>query len=245
MYKKVTKDGSKYRLAGVVLTVLSLSIASAAVAGGPVAAPTAAETRVTAQIGVASQYVSKGVARSNDEPSVSGSIELSRHGFYGSLFASSAELSQGSDAEVVATLGYRTKIAEIGLDVSVINRDFPGTRAGVDDSLIENQADLSGQMGPVSTRVRINYTADGFGSTQEAWWIEFQGGVALDDYTKATVAVGDRTAEGGAEYTAWNVGVKRKLPFDLALDVRWYDTDGHSYGDAYDGRLVAALTYSF
>lgn len=245
MYKAVNELGSFRHLTGAALATIALSIAGTALAAGPTATPAAAGTRLAGTVGVASQYVSKGIGRSNEEASASGSIELSRNGFYGSLFASSAELSQGSDAEVVTTLGYRTKVAEIGLDVAVINRDFPGTRAGIDANITEYQADLSGQVGPVSTRLRVNYTADGFASTQEAWWIEFQGGIALDDNTKATAAVGDRTADGGAEYTAWNVGVKRKLPYDLAIDVRWYDTDGQSYGDAYEGRLVAALTYSF
>ncbi|WP_426037639.1 TorF family putative porin [Brevundimonas sp. DC300-4] len=233
------------RIAGAALTIFSLPIAGTALAEGPTAAPAPAGPRLTGTLGVASQHVSKGIGRSNGEASASGSIELSSNGFYGSLFASSAELSQGSDAELVTTLGYRTTIADFGLDVAVINRDFPGTRAGVDDNITEYQADLSGEVGPVSTRFRVNYSADGFASTKEAWWVEFQGGIALDDYTKATAAVGNRTADGGAEYAAWNVGVKRKLPHDLALDVRWYDTDGHSYGDAYEGRLVAALTYSF
>ena len=232
------------RIAGAALTVFSLSVAGTALAGGPDAAPVPAGTSLTGTLGVASQYVSKGIGKSNDEPSASGSIELSRNGFYGSLFASSAELYQGSDAEVVTTLGYRTKVAGFGLDVAVINRDFPGTKAGIDANNAEYQADLSGQVGPVSTRFRVNYTADGFASTQEAWWIEFQGGIALDDNTKATAAVADRTADGGAEYTAWNVGVKRKLTHDLSLDVRWYDTDGHSYGHAYEGRLVASLSFA-
>lgn len=253
MYGTINRGGSPRRLgsplagrvAGAALTVFLLSIAGTALAGEPAAAPAPAGARLTGTLGVASQYVSKGVGRSNGEPSASGSIELSRNGVYGSLFASSAELSQGSDAEVVTTLGYRTTVADFGLDVAVIHRDFPGTRTGIDANTTEYQADLSGQVGPVSTRLRVNYSADGFASTKEAWWIEFQGGIALDDNTKATAAVGDRTADGGAEYTAWNVGVKRKLPHDLALDVRWYDTDGHSYGDAYESRLVAAITYSF
>lgn len=245
MYKAVNVRGSFRHLTGVALATIALSIAGTALAAGPTAAPAPAGTRLTGTLGVASQYVTKGVGKSNDEPSASGSIELSRNDFYVSLFASSAELSQGSDAEVVTTLGYRPKVGDFGLDMAVINRDFPGTRAGIDANITEYQADLSGQVGPVSTRLRVNYSADGFASTQDAWWIELQGGIALDDNTKATAAIGDRTADGGAEYTAWNVGVKRKLPHHLALDVRWYDTDGDSYGDAYKGRLVAALTYTF
>lgn len=232
------------RVAGAALTVFSLPIAGTALAEGPAAAPAPAGTRLTGTLGVATQYVSKGIGKSNEEPSASGSIELSRNGFYGNLFATTAELSQGSDAEVVTSLGYRTTVAEVGLDMAVITRDYPGTRAGVDDNITEYQADLSGHVGPISTRFRVNYTADGFASTREAWWIEAQGGIALDDSTKLTAAVGERAADGGAEYTAWNVGVKRKLSHHLALDVRWYDTDGDRFGDAYEGRLAASLILS-
>lgn len=62
---------------------------------------------------------------------------------------------------------------------------------------------------------------------------------------RASVAVAERIANGGTDYTAWNADVKRNLTDELTLDLRWYDTDGHGFGDAYDGRLVGALTYSF
>ena len=200
---------------------------------------------VSFQLGVASQYLGKGIGKSSDEPSISGSIEISHSGFYANVFAASAELAQGADAEVVTTGGYRTTVAGYGLDLAVLNRDLPGTRPGVDANYTEYQADISRKISSVSTRFRINYTADGYAATQEAWWLELQCGAALDASTKATVAVADRMAHGGAEYIAWNAGVKRKLPHDLALDLRWYDTDGHRFGPAYDGRLVGALTYSF
>lgn len=199
---------------------------------------------VSVQLGVASQYTGKGLGKSNEEISVSGSVEVTHSGFYASLFGATAELSQGSDAEILTTIGYRTTVGGYGLDLAVINRDLPGTRKGVDANYTEYQADASHKFGPVSTRLRVNYTADGFAATQEAWWVELQGGVALDANTKATAAIADRIADGGAEYTAWNVGVKRKLPHDLAVDLRWYDTDGHRFGDSYEGRLVAALTLS-
>jgi uncharacterized protein (TIGR02001 family) len=199
---------------------------------------------VSIQLGVATQYLGKGIGKSNDEPSVSAQIEVNHNGFYASLFGATAELSQGSDAEILTTIGYRRTVSGYGLDLSVINRDLPGTRPGIDANYTEYQADASRKFGPVSTRLRVNYTHDGFAATQEAWWIEAQGGVSLDSKTKATVAIADRTADGGAEYTAWNIGVKRKLNDRFSADLRWYDTDGHSYGDAYEGRLVAALTLS-
>jgi len=197
------------------------------------------------QIGVASEYVGKGLGKSAGDPSVNGAVEVSSSDFYASVFASTAKLSQGSDAEIVSAIGWRPDAAGFQFDLSVVNRDLPGTRAGVDANFWEYQADASRKLGPVNTRLRINYTPDGFAATREAWWVELQGTVSVGPKTKASAAIADRTADGGAEYAAWNVGVKHKLTEKLAADVRWYDTDSHALGENYDGRLVGALTYAF
>ena len=198
-----------------------------------------------AQIGVASQYIGKGLGKSAGDPSVNGSVEVSSGAFYASFFATTAKLTQGSDAEIVSVIGWRPEAAGYKFDLSVVNRDLPGTRDGVDANFWEYQADASRKLGPVSTRLRVNYTPDGFAGTKEAWWVELQGTVSFGPKTKASAAIADRTADGGAEYAAWNVGVKHKLTDKLAADLRWYDTDSHALGENYDGRLVGALTYAF
>ena len=220
-------------------------MALAALSASMLATSASADDLINVQLGVASEYLGKGIGKSNDKPSVSGSIEIAHSGFYANLFAASAELSQGADSEIVTSIGYRTTVAGFGVDAGIVNRELPGNRTGVDSNYTEFQTDLSRKFGGVSTRLRVNYTDDGYAATQEAWWVELQAGISLDTKTKATAAVEDRSAEGGAEYMAWNIGAKRKLTDQIALDVRWYDTDGHRFGDAYDGRLVGALTYSF
>ncbi len=198
----------------------------------------------SADVGVASQYVGKGLGKSSEDPSVFGSFEVASGRFYASVFASSADLSSGAHAEIVSAIGYRPEFAGFEFDVSAVNRDLPGANVGYDANYWEYQADASRKFGPVSTRLRVNYSPDGAGGTREAWWVELQGGLALDGKTRATAAVADRSADGGAEYIAWNAGVKRKLNDRLALDVRWFDTDGHRFGEAYEGRLVGSLTLS-
>ena len=196
------------------------------------------------QLGVASEYTGKGLGKSDEQPSVSGQVTWTQGGAYASLFGATADLPQGSDAEILTTIGYRTTVSGYGLDLSVINRDLPGTRSGIDANYTEFQADASRTFGPVATRLRVNYTDDGFAGTKEAWWVELQGGVAINAATKATAAIADRTARNGNDYRAWNVGVKRKLDDRFAVDLRWYDTDQHDFGESYEGRLVAALTLS-
>ncbi len=221
-------------LAGGLIIALSAALAAPAVAQS-----------VEGQFGVASEYVGKGLGKSAGDPSLNGSLELSHGDFYGAVSASTAKLSQGSDAEIVTSLGWRPKAAGFAFDLSVANRDLPGMRAGIDSNFWEYQADASRKFGRVSGRLRVNYTPDGFAATKEAWWIEAQASTALGPRTKASAAYGVRSADGGADYNAWNLGVKHNLSERFAADVRWYDTDSHALGDNYDGRLVGALTYAF
>lgn len=209
------------------------------------AGPAAADPEFSGQVGVASEYVGKGLGKSNGEVAWSGEFEVTQGAFHASVFASTAELSQGSDAEIITTVGWSPEVVGFEFDFSVLNRDLPGTAANVDSNYWEYQADVSRSVGPVSGRVRVNYTPDGFAGTKEAWWVEAQAAYKIAPKTKASVAVATRRAHGGADYTAWNVGVKQKLTDAVSADLRWYDTDEHDLGEPYEGRLVGALTFAF
>ncbi|MFT4953959.1 MAG: hypothetical protein ACI8U3_000321 [Brevundimonas sp.] len=197
------------------------------------------------EIGAATEYVGKGLGKSDGDPSIFAGVQATHGGFYAKVWASSADLPQGSTAEIVSSIGYKTRWAGNGLNFSVVNRDLPGTRSGIDSNYFEFQTDVSRRLGPVNTRLRVNYTPDGFSATEEAWWIELNGSVSVADATRVSAAFANRAAENGADYNAWNLGVNHDLTENLALDVRWFDTDAHFRGDRYDGRLVAALTASF
>jgi uncharacterized protein (TIGR02001 family) len=197
------------------------------------------------EIGVASENIGKGLGKSGGETSMSGAAAIGHGDFYAELSASTVDIAQGADTEVVATVGYAPTVGAYSFDFSAVHKRLEGAPAGYDNAYMEYQADASRSIGPVGLRMRVNYSPDGSGGTREAWWLEMQGGVAVDDRTRATAAVGERITDGGTDYVAWNAGVKRKLTDKIALDVRWYDTDGHAFGERYEGRLVGALSLSF
>lgn len=230
---------SATRISAFLAAACVLTTAGAAQAADP-QGPTF-DLSVTA----ASEYVGKGLAKSDGEPAVSGTVEAGWGDFHASVFASTAKLSQGSDAEIITTVGWGRELAGFDVDVSALHRNLVGSAPGVDAHYWEYQADASRKFGRVSTRLRVNYSADGFAGTEEAWWTELQLGTALTSADKFTTAVASRRAHGGADYTAWNAGVKHRFDDHIALDVRWYDTDQHALGDKYEGRLVGALTYAF
>ena len=225
------------------LFVAPFSIAVVALA--PVVPSVAEAQSFSGELGVASQYIGKGLGKSDGDIAPFAKVEAALGQAYASVLVSDAAGAQGYDMEIVSTLGWRPKAAGFAFDLGVLNRDLPGSRAGVDADYWEYQADAARKLGPVATRLRINYSPDGFAATRAAWWLELQGAVAVSTATKVSAAVANRMADGGVDYNAWNVGAKHRLTDALALDLRWYDTDRHSAGEPYESRLVASAAYSF
>jgi len=225
------------------LFVAPFSIAVVALA--PVVPSVAEAQSFSGELGVASQYIGKGLGKSDGDIAPFAKVEAALGQAYASVLVSDAAGAQGYDMEIVSTLGWRPKAAGFAFDLGVLNRDLPGSRAGVDADYWEYQADAARKLGPVATRLRINYSPDGFAATRAAWWLELQGAVAVSAATKVSAAVANRMADGGVDYNAWNVGAKHRLTDALALDLRWYDTDRHSAGEPYESRLVASAAYSF
>jgi uncharacterized protein (TIGR02001 family) len=224
--------------------LLRLSCALTVAAGAFIAGAAGAQD-FSGEIAVATENTGKGLGKSGGEPGVSGAVAVSQGDFYAELSGLSVDIAQGADTEAVVTVGYAPKVGAWSFDVSAMHKTLVGSAAGYDNTFMEYQADVSRIVGRVGLRMRVNYSPDSSGDTDEAWWLEAQGGVALDSRTRATVALGERITDGDVAYVAWNAGVKRKLTDAVALDVRWYDTDSHALGERYEGRLVGSLSISF
>ena len=191
------------------LFVAPFSIAVVALA--PVVPSVAEAQSFSGELGVASQYIGKGLGKSDGDIAPFAKVEAALGQAYASVLVSDAAGAQGYDMEIVSTLGWRPKAAGFAFDLGVLNRDLPGSRAGVDADYWEYQADAARKLGPVATRLRINYSPDGFAATRAAWWLELQGAVAVSTATKVSAAVANRMADGGVDYNAWNVGAKHRL----------------------------------
>jgi len=224
------------------------TVASVLVCGTVFAAQSAAAQSIDVEgrIGLASQYVGKGLGKSDGDPAPFAEIEASLNGFYVSAFASDVFTPRGADLEVILAAGWAGEVQGFDVDAQVMRREIVGEVSGYDSVHTEYQVDVSRDLGAGwAGRLRVNYSSDGYGPSAEAWWVEGQATVRLTSSDKLSFALAERTVENGSDYTAWNVGVKHRFSSNISGDLRWYDTDAHELGDRYDGRLVAALTYSF
>ena len=219
--------------------------ALAALILAPVAAHAAADGDLSLQAGVASDYISKGISKTQGDPQIWGRAEYARGDAYVGTWASNVKIPQRSDAEVHFYAGYKPEAWGYDFDFIAFYKTYPGTLDGVDHDLVEFRGDVGRTIGPLNARLRVEWTPDNFGSSEEALWVEGRAAWKVARKTELSAAIGRREQEGGNDYTAWNVGVKRSLIDRLSADLRWYDTNGHDFGDNYDGRLVVALTASF
>ncbi|AQR62557.1 hypothetical protein BZG35_13560 [Brevundimonas sp. LM2] len=201
---------------------------------------------VTGQVGVATEYLGKGLGKSDEDAALFGAVRWEANGAYANAFYSEAASSKGANAELVLTGGYAREIGDWGLDGQVMYREMLNETNGVDSGYFEYQGDVSRDLTDhLSARVRVNYSADTYGAGEEAWWTEAQGTLKLTPKDKLSVAYGLRRIDNGNDYDAWNIGVKHKFSPAVSGDLRWYDTDGHEFGSRYDGRLVASIAFSF
>ncbi|MFN3857371.1 MAG: TorF family putative porin [Caulobacter sp.] len=226
----------------VTLAALAL-LSTAASAGSAMAADDAVE--FSGEVALSSQYVAKGLGKSDEDPALSGNVQLAYGTFYGKAFYSTASSAQGGDADVILTLGAKPKVGDYKFDLNVNRRWSPGTIDGYDHAYTEFQGDVSRGFGKANVRLRVNYSPDGYGPSEEAWWVEAQAGFKVTSSDVVSAAYGVRETDGGRDYRAWNVGVKHKVTDAIAIDLRWYDTDRRRYGGNYDGRLVAQIAYGF
>lgn len=218
-----------------------LAVAAIAVS---IAAPAFAqddEWKISGEITATTDYISKGISKTDGNPALQAGWTAARGDFYVTPWISNADFGPGADAEIKLTTGWAPEAWGYEWDWAVIGKAFPGTVAGVDDTMVEFQGAVKRSVGPADLRFLVNYTPDNYGASEQAWWTEATGGWKFSPKTRASGSVGYREQDGGADYWAWNLGVNYKLTEKLAADVRYYDTNGHEFGDVYDARVVGAL----
>jgi uncharacterized protein (TIGR02001 family) len=113
-------------------TLLSLSIAAAAVSMPAQAADIGGGLDLSGNMALASNYIWRGMDQNGNDPAVQGGIDLAHEsGLYIGTWASNVSNNNAS-AEVDLYGGYATELAGIGVDVGYLAYFYPGATAGTD-----------------------------------------------------------------------------------------------------------------
>lgn len=197
---------------------------------------------------VASDYVFRGVSQTESDPAVSAGVDVTQGLFYVGAWAGSVSFAGDgdTDAEIDLYAGVQPELGGFDWDFGVVSYFYAGQPDGADYDYVELKAAASRAVGPATLGAAIYWSPDFFGvSEDEATYAEINGAISPADKWTISAAVGRQWVSSDFDYTTWNLGAAYQLTDHLALDIRYFDTDEHDFGDAYDSRAVASLKAVF
>jgi len=212
------------------------------ICAGPAQAQSQPE--VAFNIGVVSDYVFRGASQTNEDPALQGGIDATfAGGFYAGTWASMVDFGDDTDAEIDLYGGYRTEAAGYALDFGVLGYFYVNEPGAADYNFVEFKAAASRAIGPATLGAAVYYSPDFFGVDDEATYLEANAAYAVAEKWTISGAVGHQWLDVTDDYTTWNLGVAYALADNLAVDLRYHDTDVD--GPLTDDRFVVGLKASF
>lgn len=224
--------------AGAALVIMALG-------AGEAAAQDKSGPDVTFNLGASTDYVFRGVSQTDEDPQVFGGVDLTYGRFYAGTWASNVDFGDSTDAEIDLYAGFKPTLGSVSLDLGVIYYGYVDAPSGSDYGNWEAKLAASAPVGPATLGAAVYYSPDGFGAADEAVYYELNGAVSPMEKVSLSAAVGRQTYDGPGDYTTWNIGGSYAVTKHVALDLRYHDTDEHSFGELYDSRVVLSAKATF
>ena len=225
---------------------------AAIIALGLCSSPVKAEDKVgpdvAFNVAVASDYVFRGVSQTESDSAISAGIDVTQGLFYAGAWAGNVSFAgdADTDAEIDLYAGVRPEFGGFNWDFGLVSYFYAGQPDGADYDYVELKAATSRAVGPATLGAAIYYSPDFFGAAEdEAAYAEINGAISPADRWTLSAAVGRQWVSSDFDYTTWNLGAAYQLTDHLALDVRYFDTDEHDFGSAYDSRAVVSVKATF
>lgn len=194
-------------------------------------------------LGVTSDYVFRGYSQTTEDPASFGGVDVTVGSFYAGAWVSNVDFGDDTDAEVDLYGGYRTEASGFAFDVGVVGYLYVSQPAGADYDYVELKAAASRAFGPVTLGAAVYWSPDFFGADEEAAYVEANAAFSPADKWTVSGAVGHQALDVNADYATWNAGVAYAISDNVAVDLRYHDTD--VTGPLSDDRVVAGLKFLF
>jgi len=223
---------------------LTLLAAAATIAMGGAAA--AQESPLSFNVGIASDYVFRGVSQTDENAQIFGGVDLAIGEMgYAGIWASNVDFGDDTDAEVDFYVGVTPTAGPVSLDFSAIYYAYVSAPSGSDYNYWEFAASGTVPAGPAEVGAAIYYSPEFFGGIGDAFYYEVNAAAPINDMISVSGALGRQELDGGGDYTTWNIGLGVAFNETFGFDLRYHDTDEDALGDLGEGRVVASLTAAF
>jgi uncharacterized protein (TIGR02001 family) len=223
---------------------LAATVATVALSG----AAMAQEAKLSYNIGVTSDYVFRGVSQTQEDPAVQGGVDLSYGPLYAGVWASNVDFGANNpDAEVDLYAGVKPTVGDTSFDFGVLYYGYvkdKGLTPG-QYGYVELKGAVSRTFGPATLGAAVYWSPEYPGKGGDSTYVEGNAAVPIAPKFTLSGAVGHQAIKNYGDYNTWNVGVAYALTDKLTADLRYHDTDEHSYGKIYDSRVVVSLKAAF
>jgi uncharacterized protein (TIGR02001 family) len=189
-----------------------------------------------------SDYVFRGVSQTENDPVLFAWSRVSYDAFYATLGAENVDFNNSTDAEYDVSVGWSKLLAGYTVDLGVIRYGYINAPSHIDT--VELRAIVSHPLGPMTLGGALYHTSNYFGSNDSATYGEVNLAFPIARSLSGSVALGRQTVSGGNDYSTWNAGASYAFNKHCSLDLRYYDTQGHTPSNLAGNHIVASVRLS-
>ncbi len=211
---------------------------------------------LSANLGLTTDYVFRGVSQSQNKPAVQGGVDFSINGFYLGMWGSNVAWVNdngyltNSSLELDFYGGYKGSFNDdFGYDLGVITYYYPGDKIADNPLPSPNTTEIYAGLSWKTVSLKYNYavsdhifgwtTLDG-GKTNGSYYIDLSGTYDFGNGFGVLGHVGyqDIKGNGDASYTDWKLGVTYDPGFGV-FTLAYTDTDANKNAYTWNGKEVA------
>lgn len=191
-------------------------------------------------------YEFRGVSQTDGKAALQGGADAGYGLLYAGVWASNVKFAgDQADVEIDTYAGVKPTLGPVSLDFGVIHYGYLGEAPGVQDDYWEFKAAASKSFDKVTLGLAAYYSPDFFARTDDAVYYEVNAAFAVTPRLSVSGALGRQDVSYAGDYTTWNLGAAYAITDHASIDLRYWDTGSHGFGDIYDSRLVATLKGTF
>jgi len=237
------------------MKAMKIALAAAAATVALSGAAMAEELKLSYNVGVASDYIFRGISNTNTKGQVFGGVDATYGIGYAGVWTSNVDFgSPRPDQEIDVYAGVKPTVGPVNLDLGVIYYGYVKDKNGAPGSYsyTEVKAAASTAVGPATVGAAFYYSPEFPGDGGEALYYELNGSAPIGEKLTLSGAVGRQEVDastyfGGAtdSYVTWNAGVTAAITDHVSADVRYSDTNKSNYGSIYHATVTASLKVAF
>ncbi len=207
----------------------------AAVAGALMIVAHGALAQTSGNVTFATDYVFRGVSQTAGQPTVQGTLEWTKNGFYAGIFAANVSSKSYNDGSIEVDLygGWRGSAGRANLDLGVINFRYPGARATSSEAPRYDTVELTAGISWNMFSLKYNHAVSDFfsvgdenvpaswsgvtavenGGSRGSGYLDLTATVPLGAASDLVLHVGRQTVKnyGVLDYTDWRISYVQRL----------------------------------